>query len=238
MPERLRNKIRELHQRGVEAYDRGDYSVALGLLEELDSINPRMADVLNRLGIISNMDDDLKSAVEYLQRAVALNPSYTEAALNLTITYNELGEMDKAYEIFNRLSNAGNIKEGELDPYAAGKIANEHYRVGKIYLQFNRLDEAIEEFRKALKLRSGLADVQTKLGTALRENGDADGAITVLEEAVKTNPKYGAAWVQLGLAYYSLGNHPQANETWQRALKELPDLKEASTLLKLYEQEE
>ena len=238
MPERLRNKIRELHQHGVEAYERGDYDVALSLLKELDAISPRMADVLNRLGIICNMNDDLKSAVEYLQRAVALNPTYTEAALNLTITYNELGETDKAYEIFNRLSTAGNLKEGELDPYAAGKIANEHYRVGKIYLQFNRLDDAIHEFRKALKLRSGLADVQARLGTALRENGDAEGAVTVLEEAVETNPKYGAAWIQLGLAYYSLGNHPQALDTWQRALKEIPDLKEAATLLKLYEQEE
>lgn len=238
MPERLQNTIKELHQRGVEAYDRRDYEEAITLLTELDTINPRMADVLNRLGIMFSLKGDLHKAVIYLQRAVSLNPAYTEAALNLTITYNELGETDKAYEVFTRLSEAQNTKEGDLDPFAAGKLANEHYRIGNIYFEFNRLDDAIVEYNKALSLRDDLADVQTKLGSALREKGQYEDAIAVLRKAVVSNPRFGSAWVELGLAYYSMGKHADARETWQHALTEVPDLKEANTLLKLYEHKE
>ena len=234
----MKNTIRELHLRGMEAYDRHDYDEAITLLTELDTVNPRMADVLNRLGIMHSLKGDLHKAVIYLQRSVSLNPTYTEAALNLTITYNDLGETEKAHEVFDRLSEAQNVKEGELDPFAAGKLANEHFRIGNIYLELNRLDDAIEEYQKACGLREGLADVQTKLGSALREKGRHDEAISILREAVVANPRYGAAWVELGLAYYSKGDHADACETWQHALTEVPDLKEATTLLKLYEHKE
>ncbi len=234
----MKNTIRALHQRGTEAYDKNDYEAAITQRTEPDAINPRMADVLNRLGIMHSLKGDLHKAVIYLQRSVTLNPTYTEAALNLTITYNDLGETEKAHEVFDRLSAAQNVKEGELDPFAAGKLANEHFRIGNIYLEFNRLDDAIAEYQKAIGLRDGLADVQTKLGSALREKGEFEEAISVLREAVVANPRYGAAWVVLGLAYYSKGDHRDARETWQHALTEVPDLKEATTLLKLYEHEE
>ncbi|KKL15344.1 hypothetical protein LCGC14_2506530 [marine sediment metagenome] len=144
----MKNTIRELHLRGMEAYDRHDYDEAITLLTELDTVNPRMADVLNRLGIMHSLKGDLHKAVIYLQRSVSLNPAYTEAALNLTITYNDLGETEKAHEVFDRLSEAQNVKEGELDPFAAGKLANEHFRIGNMYLELNRLDDAIEEYQK------------------------------------------------------------------------------------------
>lgn len=238
MPERLENKIKELYHHGVEAYDRGDYEEARSVLKELDAINPRMADVLNRLGIMANMNGKLHEAVEYLQRAVALNPAYTEAALNLTITYNEMGETEKAYEIFHMLNSAQKVETGQLDPFAAGKLANEHFKIGNIYLQFNRLDDAIHEFRKAVRLRDNLPDVQTKLGTALREKGELDEAVRVFKRAIELNQHYGPAWVELGLAYYSLGRHEDARKTWERSLEKNPDLREAKTLLRLYERGE
>jgi tetratricopeptide (TPR) repeat protein len=238
MADRLGNKIKELHHRGMDAYEQGDYEVARTLLKEVITLNPRMADVLNKLGVMASLDGNLYEAVEYLQRAVALNPTYSEAALNLTITFNELGESDKAYEVFANLSSAQNLKEGELDPFAAGKLANEHYRIGNIYMEFNRLPQAIEEFRKALSLRDGLSDVQTKLGTALRESGQPEEAITVLKKALETNQHYGHAWVQLGLAYYGMGLHTDARNVWLEALEKVPDLKEVQTLLNIYEHEE
>jgi tetratricopeptide (TPR) repeat protein len=238
MPEKLGERIKDLYHRGVEAYDRSNYEEARSILKDLDALNPRMADVLNRLGIMASMAGSLHEAVEYFQRAVNLNPSYTEAALNLTITYNEMGETEKAGEVFQRMSSVQNVEEGQLDPFAAGKLANEHFKIGNIYLEFNRLDEAIHEYRKALELRENLPDVQAKLGTALREKGENEEAVEVLLRAIELNQYYGPAWVELGLAYNALGQRAEARDTWTQALEINSDLREAKTLLKLYGQEE
>ena len=238
MGDKVFDKIKELYQSGLDSYDRGDYDQARIDLREVDALNPRMADVLNRLGIIANMGGNLHEAVEYFQRAVALNPNYTEAALNLTITYNEMGETDRAYEIFHRISSSEGVLQGKLDPFAAGKLANEHFRVGNIYLQFNLQDEAIEEYRKALNLKGDLPDVLTKLGSAQREKGQMEEAVANLERAIEINPYYGTASVELGLAYYSLGRRKEACDVWEAALKLDPELKGAKTLFKLYRPEE
>ena len=233
MDEKISDKIKELHHQGLEAYDRNDLDVARKFFKELDALNPRMADVLNRLGIIANMAGDLDEAVEYFQRAVAINPSYTEAALNLTITYNELGETEKALQEVERLSKATGVTEGNLDPFVAGKIANEHFKLGNLYMDFNRIDDAMAEYRKALGLKSALADVRTSLAEALRRKGQFDDALSELHSVLDDNKHYAPAWVQLGLTFQMMGNEAKALDVWKTALKYNPDLKEARSFLKI-----
>lgn len=231
------NRIKDLYARGVDAFDRGDYQEAEHLLSDLISINPRFADVFNKLGFMASLRGDLYRAIEFFQRAVHINPQYTEASLNLSVTLNEVGDTDKAYDEMQRLSHATKVKEGDLDPFVAGKLANEHLRLGNLYLDLGRHDDAIAEFRKALKLRAGLADILTKLCIALRETGDFDAALVEINKALKSNSHYGPAWVQAGLTYYMKGDHQRAIRVWEEALKMIPDLKEARSFLKIFRDE-
>ncbi|MBS1127215.1 MAG: Tetratricopeptide repeat protein, partial [Nitrospirae bacterium] len=109
---------------------------------------------------------------------------------------------------------------------------------GNIYLEFNMNVQAIEEYRKAIKLHPKLADVHTKLGVALRNQGQTEEAIVHFVKAKVINPNYGPAWVQLGLSYYMAGLTGLAFEEWEKALEFNPDLKEAETYLKLLKKEE
>ncbi|MFC1549485.1 tetratricopeptide repeat protein, partial [Nitrospirota bacterium] len=160
----------------------------------------------------------------------------TEAALNLAITLNELGRTDEATGIFEKLNTNMKDKASGLDSFAAGKIANEHYKVGSLYQEFGMYIEAVEEFRKALKLKP-MADVQTKLGIALRDHGDLDGAVRELEHARKTNPEYTTAIIQLGLTYHLMGRSEEAFTLWEDALAKNPDLKEPKSFLKMFRKE-
>ena len=99
-------------------------------------------------------------------------------------------------------------------------------------------DEAIEEYKKAVKLHPKLADVHTKMGIALRNKGLIEEAIVHFSDAKRINPKYGPAWVQLGLTYYTQGLTGSAFEEWEKALQDNPGLKEAENDLRLLKKED
>jgi tetratricopeptide (TPR) repeat protein len=135
------DEIKELYDHGKELFEKGDYVGAEGLLREVLKHNPRYADVLNKLGVITCLKGSLKEASEFFEEALRLNPLYTEAALNLTVTYNEMGLPDKAIEVVERASkSAAAIEPGSarpMDPFVAGKLANEHYKLGNLYIECN-----------------------------------------------------------------------------------------------------
>lgn len=226
-------RLQELHQEGTKLFEEGKYREAEPLLRQVVMQNPNYADVLNKLGVIHHLRGELKQAKEYFRKAITLNPKYTEASLNLAVTYNDLGEFDKAQEVFSLAAQIASPTPSSIDPFAAGKLANEHYKIGNIYFDLGLYGEAVEEYRKALKLYPKLPDVHTKLGIALRNMGNIEEAIVHFNTAKQINPDYGSAWVQLGLTYYMAGLAGLALEEWENALAHNPDLKQAETYMKL-----
>jgi len=229
-------ELKDLYSDGVDCFNEGNYIKAEGLLKEVIRNKPELADVHNKLGVISNLGGNLEDAAEHFRKSVEINPSYTEAALNLAITLNELGRTDEATGVFEKLNNNIKDKSTGLDPFAAGKLANEHFKVGSLYQEFGLYIEAVEEYRKALKLKP-MADVQTKLGVALRDHGDMEGAARELKHAIETNPNYSPAIVQLGLTCHLMGRSEEAFALWEEALAKNPDLKEPRSFLKMFRKE-
>ena len=236
MPELTPDELKALYSDGVDCFNEGNYIKAEGLLKEVVRNNPNLADVQNKLGVITNLGGKLEEAATYFRKAVELNPRYTEASLNLAITLNELGETDEASEVFARVNETVDDKSTGLDPFAAGKIANEHFKLGMLYQEMTMSAEAVEEYRKALKLRP-MADVQCRLGIALRDMGEMEEAARELEHARETNPNYHMATIQLGLTYQFMGRSEEAFALWEESLKKNPDLKEPRSFLKMFRKE-
>jgi len=231
-------QLHELYLHGSQLFEDGKYSEAEPLLKDVISMNPKYADVHNKLGIIYHLRGNYKVASEYFKKALSLNPNYTEASLNLAIAYNEMGQFKKAQEVFSVAAQIAHPSASSIDPFVKGKIANEHYKIGNIYLEFGMVEEAIEEYRKAIRMYHKLPDVHTKLGMALRSKGRMDEAIGNFTKAKEINPQYGPAWVQLGLSYYMQGLVGLAFEEWEKALEQIPGLREAEAYLRLLKKEE
>ncbi|MGH9842259.1 MAG: tetratricopeptide repeat protein [Blastocatellia bacterium] len=80
----------------------------------------------------------------------------------------------------------------------------------------NRIEEAIELYRKALSLRPRWAEGWWYLGTLLYERDAFAGAAVAFGQAAPLDPNVGTAWVMLGLCEFKLGRYADALEHIQR----------------------
>ena len=226
-------RLKQLLILGREHYDRREYERAEHVLRQVLDKTDRFADVYNMLAVILHERGDFVAAERYFERAVELNPNYTEALLNLAVTYNDLGKYEAARQVYSK------IKRGTdgllLDPFARGKIANMHADIAQAYADAGCRQEAIEELKKAVELCPGFADLQTKLGTLYRDIGNLALAREHYAAARDANPRYVAARVMLGVALLSLGSPDQAVAEWREALAIDPDNKNAKMYLRMVE---
>ncbi len=201
-------------------FEEGKLDEAERLYLRLLERNPQgYADIHNYLGLIYFQKGLLERAAQHLEKALALNPKYTEASLTLVVTYNEMGRFADAERVFTKATQVVQTKAPALDPFIQGKLANEHGKLGDSYYELGRYEEALEEYQKALRLRPDFVDILTKIGIALLEQRALEKAIQYFLKAKEANPRYLPASIHLGMAYYRRGDIDLAIREWKAVQK-------------------
>ncbi len=85
-------------------------------------------------------------------------------------------------------------------------MSEEHLKKGVLFYNDGLLDEAIREWREAIRINPDLADAHTNLGVALDDKGLLDEAIKEYREAIRINPDNAIAHYNLGLALRCKGD--------------------------------
>jgi cellulose synthase operon protein C len=101
-----------------------------------------------------------------------------------------------------------------IDPADAGA----HNNLGVLYYQKGLIEDAIQEFVRALELDARMQVAQSNLDIAYRESGHYDRRITELRERVRRHPEDREARWELGRAYAALGRHADAIAEFQALL--------------------
>jgi tetratricopeptide (TPR) repeat protein len=205
-----------------ELLESGQTKEAEEVLLAMHRSNPHFADVCNRIGQLYFGMGDFGRAREFFLQAIKINPDYTEASLNLAVTYNELKQYTKAKETMEQAGRRASRKKANIEPFIAGKLANMHKETGDIYRQLGLLDESITEYRKALDLSPGFPDIQVRLAVSLREMGAVEESMDILALTIEYRPDFVDARIQMGISYFSQGFVDRAREQWQEALKTDP----------------
>lgn len=231
----MNERVKQLLVLGREHYAKREFEKAEQMLRMVLEEEDRYADVHDMLGVIAHSRGNFLVAERHFERALEINPAYTEAALNLAVTYNDRGKYEKAREIYARIKVGMTASPQGLDPFARGKIANMHADLGQAYKDAGLVREAIVEFEKATALCPHFADLQTRLGTLLREINDLPGARGHYEAALQAKPNYVPARIQLGVILLSLGDAAAAEEHWQHAVSLDPDNSQAKMYLRMLE---
>ncbi|WP_437286509.1 tetratricopeptide repeat protein [Sorangium sp. So ce406] len=228
------DRLKQLLVLGREHYERREYDLAEHALRQILEKTDRFADVFNMLGVVLHERGDFLAAEAHFERAVQLNEHYTEALLNLAVTYNDLGKYEAARQVYSRIRR-GEGEGGVLDPFARGKIANMHADLAQAYADVGCVQEAIAELKRAVALCPTFTDLQLRLGTMYRDAGNLALAREHYVAARDANPKYAPARVLLGVALHSLGASDQAIAEWREALAIDPDNMTAKMYLRMVE---
>jgi tetratricopeptide (TPR) repeat protein len=226
-------RTKEMLKLGREAYKKKEYSRAESYLAQVMEQHDNFADVFNMLGVIYHDRGLFSKAQKNFERALAINPGYTEAALNLAVTYNDLGRYEEAKAIYGKVLQSGKNEPGELDPFVRGKIANMYADIGDVYQSSGLYDQAADEYRKALSMGPGFVDIRLKLAQVLRDCGKREEALVEFKRILEDRPTFVPARVHLGITLYAQGRYPEAVAAWKEALRIDPGNKSCQMYLNL-----
>lgn len=221
---------------GRDYYNTGEYELAKPHLEAVLESHADFADVHNMLGVIDYEAGEPARARESFERALAINPRYTEASLNLAVVYNELGRYDDARRVYGRAQGERrSIGLGSLDAFVRGKLANMHAELGDAYTGVGLLEHAIAEFRRALALCPTFVDIRTKLATTLRDVGRVEDAIDEFIGLRESAPEYFPARVHFGVTLWRAGRLEDARSEWAAVLEQDPSNRSCKMYLRMAE---
>lgn len=210
------------------------------LLRKIVQEQSAFADAHNMLGVIYHAWGRFADAITSFEKALAQNPKYTEAMLNLSVLLNDLGRYKDAKKIYTNLRAGaganGKKKSGtQIEPVLKGKLSNMHAELGDIYSGLGLYPQAAAEYERALVLNPEYVDILTKLGTAQREMGHPKESIDSFRKVLKLRPTYYQARVQLGLTFLVSGKKKDANKEWNAVLESDPQNPSAKMYLSLCE---
>lgn len=172
------------------------------------------------LGYNNRDSDEFEQAVALLEKAVELDPGFTFAYINLSITHQfvySLG-IDRTEERLAKSRDAVD-KALELDP----DLPETQLALGLHYYRgFQDYERALEIFESAKKARPNIPT--SYLGYIQMRQGNWEQAINNLENTFRINPRSSDLAHSLGRIYARIRKYEKSEEWFDRALSIDPDL--------------
>lgn len=199
----------ESYWRQYELLEDTDYvEMAESALEKAQSLNDELPPVQYLMGLIKSGTGSYEEAISHYEKALELDPKFTNAYSGLAKAYNDKGEPEKAVSIYKQAI-------GSKPDYWVG------YRdLGAHYFNRGELDKAIENFEKVLELTPGNSYAYSNLGGVYYYKGEIDKARQMFEEslALEGNP---ITANNLAGIYFWEGMYKEAAEMYEIALEDL-----------------
>jgi len=206
-----------------ERFAARDYRAAALLFASAIESGQGYADAHHMLGLCYALSESREDALKSFDEAIRLNPRYVEAHLNRSIVLGDLGRVPEATDALSLAQELGRPDYTGYPTVVANRLANMHAELGRAYREAAAFAPAVEQFRCALSIRPGFADLRLDLARSLLDLGDAAGAAHELDEILRARPDWIEAMLLRGLAAYLAGDLEQAKSVWERASERHPE---------------
>jgi tetratricopeptide (TPR) repeat protein len=107
------------------------------------------------------------------------------------------------------------------------KNPQKHFDEGDMLFEQGLYDEAIEAYKKAIKMKPDWALAHNNLGLAYSKYNQKDLAIEEYNEAIRLDPHLGEAYYNLASIYYDRRSFEQAISFYKKTLEVNPNMAEA-----------
>lgn len=222
-------KLNDLLKKAKEAFQKNDLKTASLFLNEIIEQNPNATEAFFYLANVFHVRGELGKAIKGFQRVLELDPNHTDAAISLSVIYNDIGKYEEAKAIFEKANNQvkSSQVQGVTDPHLNKKFSLKHYELAEMYVSYGRCDEALFEYNKAIALDPDNLEIRIKVAKAYTKKGFTSKAFDELRRLKNENPGYMPVRIALGLLYYGNGNILEATAEWQNVLSREPNHPEA-----------
>ena len=136
----------EMLNEAKDSFLKGNYKLAEPLLQQLILRVSRNPEIFQMLGTIYYEQGQFNKAIRTFQRALEIDPSYTDASVGLSIVLNDIGKYDDAKKVFLDAQEYLSKKAGQRDPFIDEKLASKHEELGDLYCQYKRYKEGLDQF--------------------------------------------------------------------------------------------
>ena len=167
------------------------------------------ADLWYGLGRIRYSLQRFQDAVVCFQKALVLAPGNVKAENNLGLAYEGLNRRDDAVVAYRQ------ALEWQKD--AAHPSEQPMLNLAIVYVDEEKLDEALPLLKKAAEIAPGNARIHEQLGQVFLKQSKAEEARVEFEKAVDLAPDRGAYHYLLGRTYHRLGLEDKAKVEMDRA---------------------
>lgn len=180
---------------------------AVSALKEAAKFAPQDAAVLHDLALAVAGQGDLVQAIEFEDRAVALDPAFVDALNHLATLHALRGDFVKGRDAVDRAlaldanharawSNRGNIARGQGQTEEAGRsyeraiaLAPEQAEawngLGVLEVERGRFDEAARRFERVLEVDPGFDEARLNLAVVELQRGRPDRAMELATETYR-----------------------------------------------------
>ena len=170
---------------GLTLDELGRTDEAIEAYEQALLIDPDDLQSLNRLGVDQHQAGQFKSALTTFNRIQVIDPSFEPSYCNRILTYSEMGDHEKAEEMF----------------YLA-RLYKEHcphcyYYMGCSLAMRGMYDKAIYCWKKTLDLQGNHPQVHVRIAEALRRKGDLEQSRRYYLTGLRQQPGNTAALLDL-----------------------------------------
>jgi tetratricopeptide (TPR) repeat protein len=219
-----------------EHLTRREFPQAEALIQEKLRKTPESADGFYLLGVLHYFQGQIGPTVENMKKALSIDPRHTDAAICLSVLYNDIGKYDDAKRVFESANQSVAHKRAGDDNEIDKKFAVKHLELADLYFRYRRYDEAIEEYGKAALLDPSTLDIRIRRAKAYAKKGFLTRAMQELQQLKHEHAEYIPARIQLGLLHYSQGNVLDAELEWEGVTEIQPGHREAIAYLEMAKQ--
>ena len=241
-----RISIDQAIQHAIKLHSAGQLAKARDLLAQVLKNAPNNGFALHLQGLISHQMGNTTGGINYLEKAIKIQPKEAQYLSNLGEMYRCVKRVDQALAMNKKalklngtsasiLSNlglayfdAGDFEKAQNFQERAIAINPNHIpalnNLGGLLRKANKPLEAMECFKKVVSLAPNHAEALNNLGAALTANEQPKEAVDFLVRAINLRPNWAAAHSNIGTALLELEVYDRAKMGFEEAIKLDPNL--------------
>ncbi|TAE59192.1 MAG: DUF563 domain-containing protein [Nostocales cyanobacterium] len=176
--------INFLKNQGDKYFQNNKFSLAQKIYLAILEWDDQQLEVYNKLGHSIANQGDLETAISCWENITAIQPDYLPAYLNQAKLWQKLGEFNAAIENYKLAI--------DLQP-----DYNYYYQLGLCYSHIQEWEKAKDCFLQVIEIKNDHAAAYSDLGFVILQQGDVLTAIEYLQQAIKIQPHFCNALINL-----------------------------------------